>query len=142
MADAAVVRAGWIEMTSGQILLYGVVLLILLWYGRRWLLLRGLKSYTPVEVAERLKQAGAPVLLDVRTNAERQRGSIKGSLHIPLHQLGQRSAELEKHKAREIICYCQTGNRSLTAAAKLKKSGFMVANMGGGIVEWNSSGLR
>lgn len=88
-----------------------------------------------------MKQSGSPVLLDVRTNAERERKSIKGSLHIPLHELGRRMEELEKHKSKEIICYCQSGSRSFSAAARLKKFGFTVANMNGGISEWNSSGL-
>jgi rhodanese-related sulfurtransferase len=111
-------------------------------YARRWFALRGLKSYSPAEVAEQLKRAGSPLLLDVRTRSERQRNCIKGSLHIPLHELGHRRSELEKHKNREIICYCASGNRSISAAARLKKFGFTAANMTGGIAEWNSSGLK
>lgn len=101
-----------------------------------------MKQYSPREVADLMKQAGTAILLDVRTSAERQRQMIKGSMHIPLHELMRRSGELEKHKNKEVICYCQSGNRSLSAASKLRKSGFTVANMKGGIAEWNSSGLR
>ena len=111
-------------------------------YIRRWLLLRGMKQYSPREAAEAMKQAGSKILLDVRTAAERQRNSIKGSIHIPLHELGRRIEELNRHKNKEVICYCQSGNRSVSAAARLKKSGFTVANMKGGITEWNSSGLQ
>jgi rhodanese-related sulfurtransferase len=111
-------------------------------YLRRWLLLRGMKQYSPQEVADAMKQSGSTILLDVRTAAERQRNSIKGSIHIPLHELGRRAEELNKHRNKEVICYCQSGNRSLSAAARLKKSGFTVANMKGGIAEWNSSGLQ
>jgi rhodanese-related sulfurtransferase len=56
-----------------------------------------------------------------------------------LHSLSTRVGELEQHRRREIICYCQTGNRSLSAAAKLKRGGFSVANLRGGITEWNFS---
>lgn len=129
-------------VTTPQIILYVFILLVVALYVRRRLQLRGLKTYSPQEVAERMKQSGSPVLLDVRTNAERERKSIKGSLHIPLHELGGRTKELEKHKSKEIICYCQSGNRSISAAARLKKLGFTVANMSGGIAEWNSSGLQ
>jgi rhodanese-related sulfurtransferase len=111
-------------------------------YVKRWLLLRGMKQYSPREVAEAMKHGGSNVLLDVRTTAERQRNSIKGSIHIPLHELGRRVEELNKHRNKEVICYCQSGNRSVSAAARLKKSGFTVANMKGGIAEWNSSGLQ
>lgn len=129
-------------MTASQIILYALMALVLALYLRRWFLLRGMKQYSPQQVAEAMKQAGSKVLLDVRTAAERQHKSIKGSIHIPLHELGRRIEELNKHKNKEIICYCQSGNRSLSAAARLKKSGFTVANMKGGIAEWNSLGLQ
>ena len=129
-------------MTASQIILYVLIALVAALYLKRWLLLRGMKQYSPQQVAEAMKQAGSKIVLDVRTAAERQRSVIKGSIHIPLHELGRRIDELNKHKNKEIICYCQSGNRSLSAAARLKKSGFTVANMKGGIAEWNSSGLQ
>lgn len=129
-------------MTTSQVVLYFLMTLVAALYIKRWLLLRGLKQYSPREVAEAMKQSGSKVLLDVRTAAERQRSSIKGSIHIPLHQLGGRVEELNRYRDKEIVCYCQSGNRSVTAAARLKKSGFKVANMKGGIAEWNSSGLQ
>jgi len=129
-------------MMAPQIILYVVILLVVALYVRRRLQLKGLKSYSPQEVAKRMKQSGPPVLLDVRTNAERRRKSIKGSLHIPLHEFGRRMEELQKHKDKEIICYCQSGSRSIAAAARLKRFGFTSANMNGGISEWNSSGLK
>jgi rhodanese-related sulfurtransferase len=129
-------------MTSSQIILYVLMALVATLYVKRWLLLRGMKQYSPREVAEAMKHGGSNVLLDVRTTAERQRNSIKGSIHIPLHELGRRVEELNKHRNKEVICYCQSGNRSVSAAARLKKSGFTVANMKGGIAEWNSSGLQ
>lgn len=129
-------------MTGPQVVLYGLLAIIAALYVRRWLMLRGMKQYSPREVADLMKQGSAALLLDVRTSAERQRQLIKGSIHIPLHELGRRAGELDKHKSKEVICYCQSGNRSLSAAARLKKAGFSVANMKGGIVEWNSSGLR
>jgi rhodanese-related sulfurtransferase len=129
-------------MSTPQIVLYALLAIIVLLYIRRKLMLRGMKQYSPTEVADLMKQSGAAILLDVRTAAERQRKMIKGSMHIPLHELGRRTDELEKYKNKEVICYCQSGNRSLTAASRLKKAGFTVANLKGGIVEWNSSGLQ
>ena len=128
-------------METSQVLLYGVIALLLFLYVRRMLLLRSLKSYSVAEVAEKLKSNGI-VLLDVRTPAERQSSSIKGSIHIPLHELRRRSGELEKYKTKEIVCYCASGNRSGSATATLKKMGFNAANMKGGIGEWNFSGLK
>lgn len=129
-------------MTTSQVILYVLMALVATLYLRRWFMLRGMKQYSPREVAEAMKLSGSKILLDVRTAAERQRNSIKGSIHIPLHELGRRVEELNKHRNKEVICYCQSGNRSVSAAARLKKSGFTVANMKGGIAEWNSSGLQ
>jgi rhodanese-related sulfurtransferase len=129
-------------MTAQQVIIYLALALVGFVYVRRWLLARGLKHYSPVTVADLMKGSNSQVLLDVRTAAERQRQHIKGSIHIPLHELGHRMGELERHKANEVICYCQSGNRSVSAAVRLKKFGFTVANMKGGIAEWNPSGLR
>jgi rhodanese-related sulfurtransferase len=129
-------------MTASQVALYVLLALIAFLYIKRKLMLRGMKQYSPGEVADLMKQSGTTILLDVRTAAERQRKTIKGSLHIPLHELGRRKDELEKYKNNEIVCYCQSGNRSLSAASRLKKFGFKVANMKGGIAEWNSLGLQ
>ena len=82
------------------------------------------------------------VLLDVRAQTERKQGSIKGSFHIPLPSITSSQNELKKFKDAEIICYCRTGNRSLNAAAKLKKLGFNAANLKGGIIRWNAAGLK
>ena len=129
-------------MTTSQVILYVLLALIGFVYVRRWLLMRGIKQYSPAVVADLMKGSGSTVLLDVRTAGERQRGCIKGSLHVPLHELGRRMDDLGKYRNREVICYCQSGNRSIAAAVRLKKEGFTVANMKGGISEWNSLGLR
>ncbi len=99
--------------------------------------MRSLQHYSAAELAERMDADRNLVVLDVRSTSERQHSHIKGSLHIPLHQLVNRSDELSKHKEKEIVCYCQTGNRSVTAASRLNKLGFNAANLKGGIAEWN-----
>lgn len=128
-------------METSQILFYAILALVLFLYVRRMLFLRSLTKYSPSEVAEKLKQGGI-VLLDVRTADERSLSAIKGSLHIPLHELRRRADELQKYKNTEIVCYCATGSRSASAAATLTKLGFKAANMKGGIAEWKFSGLK
>ena len=93
-----------------------------------------IKQYTPVDVINGVENS---VLLDVRTEYERNKNKIKNSIHIPLNEILQRSKEIDKYRDKEIICYCQSGSRSLSAASKLKKLGFKSANMKGGIAEWN-----
>jgi len=114
----------------GQIFVYVLLLAFLGINVRRYLRQRSIPRVEPDAIP-----AGA-VLLDVRTPAERSRSSIPGSVHIPLHQLTARVGELEKYRARQIVCYCASGNRSLSAAAALRKQGFDAANLAGGISNW------
>ncbi len=70
------------------------------------------------------------VLLDVRTQKERDAGTIAGSLHIPLEELSGRLAELPRDK--EIVVFCRSGKRSYTAERILKNSGYKARNLSGG----------
>jgi len=124
-------------VSGGQIFFYLVLCSIAFLYVRKQFQARGLKNYSGTEAKEQIKSGS--VLLDVRTARERTLHSISGSIHIPLHELGSRLKDLEKHKSKEIICYCASGSRSVSAAAKLKKAGFNAANLEGGIASWNFS---
>ncbi len=127
---------------GGEIFFYIVAGLLVIYAIRRFLVVRSITTYSPAEVDEKLRNDRGVMLLDVRTAKEWNQGHLKGAHHIPLQELGRRDSELEKHKNREIICYCQTGNRSLTAAIRLKRLGYTVAHMKGGIAEWNFHNLR
>ena len=124
-----------------QILLYTIVAAVLFFIIKKALLIRSIKHYSPVDESQKLKKGTNAVLLDVRTSSERKKKSIKGSFHIPLPEINSKAAELKKFKNKEIICFCSTGSRSLSAASKLKKHGFTVANLKGGILQWNAVGL-
>jgi rhodanese-related sulfurtransferase len=124
-------------MTTSQIILLIFAALIGFFYLKKFISTRGIVQYEPVDAATKLKSSSNIIFLDVRTPKERKERSIKGSIHIPLYELGTRSDELLKYKNKEIICYCRSGNRSLTAAAKLRKKGFNSANLKGGIIKWN-----
>jgi len=122
---------------TNEIVFYVVVGILILISARRFVVNRSITHYSVPEVAERIQTNRGVFLLDVRTEKEWSQGHIKGAHHIPLHELARRSSELDKHKNREIICYCQTGNRSISAALRLKRLGFSTASMKGGIAEWN-----
>ncbi len=129
-------------MTAGQIFLYALIALIVFYVIRKILLIKSIKHYSALEASQKLKKERNVVLLDVRTDTERKKNSIRGSYHIPVTSISNSETELKKFKDAEIICYCQTGNRSLNAAAKLKKLGFNAANLRGGIIRWNAAGLK
>jgi rhodanese-related sulfurtransferase len=129
-------------MTTEQILLYALIALIVFYVVRKILMIKSIKHYSAQEASLKVKKERNVVLLDVRTDTERKQGSIRGSFHIPITSISSGLNELKKFKDAEIICYCRTGNRSLNAAAKLKKLGFNASNLKGGIIRWNAAGLK
>ena len=76
-------------------------------------------------------RAGA-LLVDVRTPAEYAQGHLENALLIPHDQIAARAAELGDDKARPIVLYCRSGNRSSQAKKALEGLGFTdVRNAGG-----------
>ena len=129
-------------MSVFQIILLLLFVLIIIAQLNKYFVRRSLIHYTAPEAANKIKSSRNTILLDVRTVQERKAGMIKGSLHIPVHEITSRIGELNKFKDKEIICYCRNGNRSITAASKLKKLGFNSANLLGGINSWNANGFK
>lgn len=81
-----------------------------------------LRSY-PVSDFAGLAEAmerGPVQVLDSRRNDERARGYVRGSQHIPLHELGERIEEVPEG---EVWVYCGSGYRSSVAASVLDRPG-------------------
>ncbi len=124
-------------MNTGQIILYLLIGFVIFSYLRKYLNNRKIEHHDPAELSKRMKNQNNMLLLDVRTAPERNRGHIKGSVHIPLNQLRKRQQELEKYKNKEIVCYCASGSRSVNAVVFLQKQGFNATNLKGGLSAWN-----
>ena len=81
--------------------------------------------------------------LDVRSQSEYDSGHICNATLIPHTQLESRISELEPYKDTEIIVYCGSGVRSVTASNILDSHDFTkVFNMLGGMSAWNSEGYE
>lgn len=94
---------------------------------------------TPTELAEKLRSANPPRLLDVRQPDEHAFVSLPNSTLIPLGELMQRADEIEEWKNSEVVVYCHHGIRSAQAVAQLRAMGFAnVHNLSGGIDRWTS----
>jgi hydroxyacylglutathione hydrolase len=75
----------------------------------------------PAELARRL-EAGGVTLLDVREDDEWDEGHVKGSLHVPYHELRDGvPAEIPRDQA--VAVACSAGNRSSLAASLLRRAG-------------------
>ena len=77
--------------------------------------------------------------LDVREPDEWQAGHIDGALHIPMGDLNQRIDELEG--GHEFVAVCRSGNRSGAVTDAMKRAGYTVENLDGGMQAWAREGL-
>lgn len=70
------------------------------------------------------------VILDVRTEIERENGLIEGSIHIDVNKLREGLSNLDKNK--EYWIHCAVGLRAFVAERIMKLKGFNVKNVTGG----------
>ena len=79
------------------------------------------------------------LLVDIRTAAEVAQGAIPDAIHIPMHLLPLRAAELPRDT--DVVLYCRSGARSYHACQFLGQQGFSnVINLRGGIIAWARHG--
>ena len=82
----------------------------------------------------------APIVVDVRSDAEHAGGHIEGSLNIPLTHLDERIGEIPP--GRPVAVHCEGGYRSAIAASLLQKLGRAnVHDMVGGYKAWLAAKL-
>jgi rhodanese-related sulfurtransferase len=79
------------------------------------------------------------LILDVRQPAEYSAGTIPGAMRIPLTQVGARLEEIPRD--REVLAICQSSHRSPIAARRLRKAGYDVLNIAGGMNAWEAAAL-
>jgi rhodanese-related sulfurtransferase len=101
----------------------------------------------PVEQAITMAGDQDVVFVDVREGAEREKGTVKGSVHAsrgflefhadpasPMHKP-------ELTSGKKLVLFCGSGGRSALAAKTLKGMGIEnVAHVGGGFGAWQKAG--
>lgn len=97
----------------------------------------------PDEVCELINKEKV-LILDVRSDAEYDGrtstlGKLKDAINIPIQELDERIADLERYRDQKIIVYCSISMRSPRASELLAENGFEVYNMLGGLTTWNSA---
>ncbi|MBS0354405.1 MAG: rhodanese-like domain-containing protein [Proteobacteria bacterium] len=103
--------------------------------------LRGSRGISPAQATQLINREDA-IVIDVREAGEYTAGHLLNARHIPLGDLPNRLAELEKFKDKPVILNCQTGGRSSSACDVLRKAGFtQVHNLEGGIAAWTEAGM-
>ena len=108
--------------------LFGLFLLVRL-FG--YLSRLGIKQIT----ARELGQMKGMTVLDTRTDKEYKQGHIPGAIHVELSEVGNKAKKLRKDK--DLVVYCQNGNRSIWAIKRLMGMGFTsLYNLKGGYSAW------
>jgi len=77
------------------------------------------------------------VILDVRQPDEFAGGALPGAILLPLPDLRQRLEELPKEK--EIVTYCQGGQRGYYACRILAQNGYRCRNLSGAYLTWSTA---
>ncbi len=91
----------------------------------------------PQSVKERLDQKDAFELLDVREDDEIEIAPLPHTMHIPAHEVAERTAEIPRD--RDVVVFCHSGGRSSRAVTLLRMQGFEnVFNMNGGATRWSA----
>lgn len=94
-----------------------------------------MKSISPEDVAQKLKNGEDLNIIDVREVDEVRAGKIPTAVNIPLGLIEFKMNELDKNK--EYIMVCRSGGRSGRATQFLENQGYKVINMTGGMLNWS-----
>jgi molybdopterin/thiamine biosynthesis adenylyltransferase/rhodanese-related sulfurtransferase len=88
-----------------------------------------------------LARRGA-VLVDVREAVEFAAGSAPGAIHVARCEIESKFAELVPDRQQSLLLLCESGRRSLSAAAQLAALGYLdVRSVAGGLARWRQEGL-
>ncbi len=82
------------------------------------------------------------LILDVRTPSEFSAGYIPGAINVPHMELPSRLTEVQPHRAKEVVVYCEAGGRAGIAERALRKAGFAnVRHLEGDMAAWRRTTL-
>lgn len=92
--------------------------------------------------ATQMINQGKTVVVDIRPAAEFGAGHLRDAKNVPVAELSQRAAELDKTKTKNILVVSSNGTGASRAASILNKAGFAnVYCLDGGIAAWQAQGL-
>lgn len=81
-----------------------------------------------------------PILIDVRTSEEYERGKIEESINIPLSELATSIHSAVPDKKSLVYLYCLSGSRSDLAAGIMQNLGYTnVFSLASGLLAWRAN---
>lgn len=107
----------------------------------RWWKLNGVAPEVTAEELATMVRDGDVQVLDVRTSVEFRRGHIEGAHSVPLGDLGKDPNALPVSREGKVVAICLTAHRSVAAVRLLKRLGYEVLQLEGGMQAWRAAKL-
>ena len=104
-------------------------------------LFRGYKALGPAQLTGLINRDNA-LVVDLRPQADFEKGHIPGSKNVQLSQFDPENKQLTAARALPVVLVCKTGQTAGSAAGRLHKVGFeRVYVLDGGIGAWQQADL-
>jgi len=101
----------------------------------------GTQKVSPLQLPQ-LQTRESAVVVDVCEPEAFKQGHIEQAINLPLGQIKDKIAKLNKHKSKPIIVACQNGSRSARAVSILRRNEFnQVYILEGGLAAWKKENL-
>ena len=126
-------------MTTPKIIAFIAVLVLI---AGVVLSLDGTNNISQEALQERMESPYDTLILDVRTVREYEGGHIPSAINIPHKELSDRLDELNAHKGKSIVLYCESGRRAGMTKGVLEKAGFTkLLHLDGDMKAWRTKRL-
>ena len=100
------------------------------------------KTVSPKEFLQHLKEDKSVVLIDVRTPEEVERNHLAGAINVDYNSSDFKKKMAELDKTKTYMVYCGSGIRSGKSVNVMKDLGFKnIFNLDGGIKAWKAEGF-
>lgn len=113
-----------------------LLLYVFMWNEKR----RGGKTLSAHELT-RLMNRDEGVVVDIRESADYNSGHIVNAVNIPFNKVDSRWEELLPHKDKMIVLADKMGQHAGSVGSNLRKKGFQVGRLQGGMMEWQNQNL-
>ncbi len=106
-----------------------------------WLPFGRVESIGPHDLIAQLSNHTDLQILDVREPSEFAASHIAGAQNVPILDLPRRLSSLGLDPRRPVVAICLSGHRSIPAYRLLKRAGYQVSHLQGGMLAWWGSNL-
>ena len=99
-------------------------------------------SISAADLLAQIEAGHPPVILDVRSRREFEKGHVPGARHMPFWAVSMRHGDIPGSRTDPIVIYCGHGPRAALAASLLRRAGFQrLEFLEGHMSGWISSQL-